>query len=176
MLLDYVNRAFSRAKYLGVKKVVFGSSGARSVPEGFDKKKTYEQIVFFINAIVPIAKQYGIIIVLEPLCENECNIINTVAEGLELVKQINHENFKLLADFYHMAVQNEDFGIIKDSIKYLHHVHIASFDRIEPTPDNKGEFAKIFGVLRAAGYDGTVSVESKDEHTKTGLEILQSMK
>ena len=41
----YYSKALERAATLGVKVIVFGSAGAKRVPEGFDMDKAYQQVV-----------------------------------------------------------------------------------------------------------------------------------
>ena len=43
--LDYARRALARAARLGARVVVFGSSGAKNVPEGFPHEAAWRQIV-----------------------------------------------------------------------------------------------------------------------------------
>jgi sugar phosphate isomerase/epimerase len=44
---EYLRRALDRTSRLGVRLIVFGSSGARQVPEGFGTKEAFEQLVDF---------------------------------------------------------------------------------------------------------------------------------
>jgi hypothetical protein len=36
---------------------------------------------------------YGLVLALEPLCAAECNFINTLAEGAEIVRRVSAPNF-----------------------------------------------------------------------------------
>ena len=55
------------AKELGLKIIVFGSGGARKVPEGFSQDEAYKQLVEFAKRIAPEAKKRGIVVAVEPL-------------------------------------------------------------------------------------------------------------
>src|SRR6202034_870463 len=81
--MEYVRRALDRVSRLGVRLVVFGSGGARQVPEGFSKQEAFEQLVDFGKRIAPEARSRNITIAIEPLRHQESNIINTAAEGLQ---------------------------------------------------------------------------------------------
>ena len=50
-----------------------------------------------------IAQSYGIVVCVEPLNRAESNFINTLQEGAEIVRRVNHPHIRLLADLYHMA-------------------------------------------------------------------------
>ena len=63
---------------------------------------------------------------IEPLRSQESNIINSAAEGFELVKAINDPNFELLIDFYHLASEKEDPAIILRANEHIRHLHMAN--------------------------------------------------
>ena len=47
LVTRYVETGFARAEALGIERVVFGSGGARRVPEGFSRQAAWEQLVAF---------------------------------------------------------------------------------------------------------------------------------
>src|SRR5262245_52533671 len=69
--MEYVTKALDRAKQLGLKTIVFGSGGARKVPEGFAKEEAFKQLVEFAKRIAPEAKKRGIVLAVEPLRSQE---------------------------------------------------------------------------------------------------------
>jgi sugar phosphate isomerase/epimerase len=73
---------------LGVRLIVFGSSGARQVPEGFSKKEAFEQLVDFGKRTGPEARARDITIAIEPQRREESNIINNTAEALAWVEAV----------------------------------------------------------------------------------------
>ena len=103
LILGYVEKALKRAKALGVSNVVFGSGGAKNVPEGFPIEQGYEQIVTLLKRIAPVASGYGITIVIEPLRKAECNLINTFEEGCRLAKDVNDPAIRVLGRFLSYA-------------------------------------------------------------------------
>src|SRR6476619_6485446 len=81
----HVEKVMTRLSKLGVEVLVFGSGGARRVPDGFDRDQAWKQLVDFSRRAADAAKGHGITVAIEPLRTQETNIINTAAEGLELV-------------------------------------------------------------------------------------------
>lgn len=168
----YFDKALPRAAKLGLRMVVFGSGRSRAAPEGFDKKKAFDQLVEFGRRAAQRAKPLGLTIVVESLQSKETNMINTSAESLELVKAVNHPNFKMLVDHYHMALMNEDPAIIlKAGRKHIVHVQIANPERRRyPKADAESHYGAFFGRLAEIGYQGGVSIEGgadnfgKDAH------------
>lgn len=172
-ILKFATTAFQRAKRAGVKVIVFGSGGSRKVPDGFDPKKAKQQFVSLLKRMGPIAKAHKVTIVLEPLRSKECNFINRVDEGLEIVKEVNHPNILLLADFYHMMQENESAESIVKADKYLAHVHIAE-NRDRATPGYyKEDFTAYFKALKTIGYKGRVSVEARIKDKSKSGELWQ---
>jgi D-psicose/D-tagatose/L-ribulose 3-epimerase len=159
--MSYVKKAFARLSRLGTEIVVFGSGGARRVPDGFAKEAAFQQLVEFGKRIAPEARAHGITIAIEPLRHEETNIINSAAEGLELVKAIGDPNFQLMVDFYHLASEKEDPEIVVRAKEHIRHLHMANPQgRVFPLQWDEYDYAPFFAKLRSIGYDKRISVEA----------------
>lgn len=159
---EYIDKALSRAGRLGVKHVVFGSGGAKNIPEGFPREQGYEQLVWQTKRISDTARKYGVAITIEPLRKAECNIINTFAEGCELAKDVDRDNIRVLVDFYHFAQENEPVQNIINGGEYLSHVHFAREEgRVYPCSLSEDDrYEPFFNALRTVGYNQRISVEA----------------
>jgi D-psicose/D-tagatose/L-ribulose 3-epimerase len=161
--LTWAQGALTRAAALGVRVVVFGSGGARNVPEGFPMPQAWAQLIEMLRGLDPIAGGLGITIAIEHLNRLESNIITSVADGLRLAKDVGRPHIRVLADSYHMLRENEDPAILSKVGKRLAHVHIArSEKRVYPTEADE-QLRAFFASLRKAGYDGRVSIEGRSE-------------
>jgi sugar phosphate isomerase/epimerase len=156
---EYIHHAVSRAAALGVQVIVFGSSAAKNVPEGFPMVEAWKQITRVLHLAAGEAGPRGITIAIEPLNRGESNILHTVAEGLAMVRRVKRPEVQVLADYYHMALERENLAILREAGPALRHVHFARVaGRTFPTgPDP--DFPAFFEALTHAGYDGRVSVE-----------------
>lgn len=160
-ILAFAETAFRRADMVGVKIIVFGSGGSRSIPDDFDRDVARLQFIDLCKRMGPIAERYGVTVVIEPLNTKECNFINSVAEGGELLKVVNHPNIQLLADIYHMKMEDEGHESIVNYGKFIKHVHIAEKqDRAVPGTNNE-DFRAYFNALEEIGYEGKLSVEAR---------------
>jgi D-psicose/D-tagatose/L-ribulose 3-epimerase len=158
--MAHVKKALTRLAKLGTGIVVFGSGGARRVPDGFAKEDAFRQLVDFGRRAAVEARANGITITIEPLRKQETNIINTAAEGLELVNAIGDPNFQLMIDFYHLASEQEDPGIVLRAKEHIRHLHMANpTGRVFPQKWEEFDYAPFFANLRAIGYDKRISVE-----------------
>ena len=159
-LKPYMTNVLRRARQTGMKTLVFGSGGARNVPEGFDRDKARQQILEFVSMSAPIAAENGVTIVAEHLNKKECNIINSVAEAMTYVKEVNHPNFQCLVDSFHFWLENESLESLKAAMPWIKHVHLADKDgRVAPGESGTADYRPFFKVLKEGNYQGVLSVE-----------------
>jgi sugar phosphate isomerase/epimerase len=160
----YVGKAFDRLARIGVGIVVFGSGGARRVPDGFPAEQAFAQLVDFGRRAAGLARQRNITIAVEPLRRQETNIINSAAEGLTLVEAVAHGSFQLMVDFYHLASEHESPDIVVRARDHLRHVHVANPNgRVFPLAWDEFEYEPFFANLRRIGYDQRISVEASTQ-------------
>lgn len=174
----YTEKALERASRLGAEIVVFGSGPAKNVEKGFPMSKAWEQLVGLLRIINDIANKYEITIVIEPLRKLECNIINSVSEGLCLAKEINKSNIKLLVDYYHMTIENESLEILTEAKNYIRHVHLARVDgRTFPKEIDEDRYSPFIKSLKQINYNRRISVEAYsknfNEDAKLALGFLK---
>lgn len=156
----YVATCLERLKTLGVKVVVFGSGGARRVPDGFARDEAFAQLVDFCRRIAPVARANGITIAIEPLRRQETNIVNSAREGLALVKAVDRPEIQLLVDYYHLTEEGESPDVLLEAGKQLAHIHVANpHGRVYPAAASEADYAPFFRNLCKAGYTGRVSIE-----------------
>lgn len=161
-IVDYAHRAIERASAIGAEYIVFGSGPAKTVPQGFPLEAGYAQIVTMLQSIAPLAAKSKIGIVIEPLRQAECNLINTFAEGCRLAGDVNREEVKVLVDYYHLSVEEEPLDNLRQlGSRYLRHVHFANpLGRVFPAEKDTADYDPFSQILEEIGYRGRVSVEA----------------
>jgi sugar phosphate isomerase/epimerase len=160
-LSAYVEHAFSRARALGVEVVVFGSGGARRVPEGFAREEALRQLTAFGRRAAEAAARHGLVIAVEPLRRAETNLVNTTAEGLAWVKAVDHPAFRLMVDLFHVAEENDSLVSIVEAAGQMVHAHVANpRGRAFPLDASEYDYAGYLRALRRAGHGGRISVET----------------
>jgi sugar phosphate isomerase/epimerase len=158
--LAYCEVAFRRADRIGIRRLVLGSSGSRNYPEGYDKQAALGELAELLRKMGPIAAKYDVTVVLEPLRRQESNLVNTVAEGVAIVKQVGHRNIRCLADIYHMMVENEGPDVLVKERKYIAHMHVAELEG-RAVPGTHGEdLTPYYDAMRKARYKGGLSIEA----------------
>lgn len=184
----YLEKALDRAGALRVKTIVFGSGIAKKVPEGFPYDVAYEQLTKVTEMVSAAVEPYGITVAIEPTREPDSNIINTFAEGVEMARNIDKGNIKVLTDNYHVTCLQESLQAVREYGKdYLAHVHISfpnipmvddalQLDEVNPWREpelktmRKGrkfpslhdgwDYKEFVDAIRSTGYDGRVTVEA----------------
>ena len=120
---EYLERALSRAHALGIELAVFGSGGARGVPEGFSYAEAWRQIASFLRRAADYGRKYGIAIAIEPLRREECNILNYVSEAVLLSALLDLPEIGALGDTLFS-------GRVKDAFIRLRVAHIFWLDSL----------------------------------------------
>ena len=146
----YADSAFRRAGSIGMTTIVFGSGGARQLPDGWPAANGFEQYVAALRLCGPLAEKYGVTLVVEPLNRGECNLVNTVDEGAEAVRRCGHSHVKLLVDIFHMLRNGEAPESISRHADLITHAHVAeNADRAQPGVHGE-DFRPFFKALRKA--------------------------
>ena len=187
-IAEYIERLFSKSKRLGLSYLVFGSSAARRIPEGMSLEQGRAEIVDFLkNFVVPVAEKYDIPVAIEPLRPEECNAINTVADGVEIANRVGSPYIKVLADVAHMYVQNEPMESLLQYKGWLIHAHTSNPDpapetgkkRIYPASDDAFGQKSFFDPLKAIGVE-TCSIEAEvfdfEQDAKNAYEIIKELR
>jgi sugar phosphate isomerase/epimerase len=157
---NYVETALARVQIVGAPTVVFGSGGARNVPDGFDGGSAQEQLVRFLHIVADAADPLGIKVVIEPLNRKESNVINSVAEAVVLARRVDRPSIRVLADFYHMQEEAEPLAHLWEYRDWIDHVHVADSERLAPGTGSY-PYREFVDQLDRAGYAGSVSVECR---------------
>jgi len=177
--LEYARKAMARAARLGADTVVFGSSAARNVPDGFPHDAAWRQLVELLRNLGALAEGCGMTIAIEPLTKLESNIINLASEGLLLGRAVDRPSVRLLVDYYHLTLEKEDPSVILQAGADVRHVHIAKVDgRVFPR-EKDGGLVRFFSCLRQIRYGGKCSVEAYTDDfrpdARRALRILKEL-
>jgi D-psicose/D-tagatose/L-ribulose 3-epimerase len=175
---SYLEPALDRCRQLGATVAVWGSAGSRNVPPGFSRDKAWTQIQDFLRLAGGIAKPMGLVIAIEPLRRAESNIINTGAEALRLVHEVNHPAVKMIIDYYHLREENESPEILVKARKQIVHFHFANpHGRLWPkSPDEDPVYAQFFALVKRIKFRGGISVEGRGSVERDGAATLAFFK
>jgi len=157
---QYLDRAVNRAADLGAQVLVFGSGGARNIPDGFSRTVAWGQLVRVLTLGARYADPRGVIFAIEGLRRPESNVINSFTEALQLARDVDRQSVRVLADIFHFVEEGEPFDDIRQGADWLVHVHISGDERRYPGY-GRYPLRELFDVLIDVGYQGGVSIECR---------------
>ena len=170
-VLSYADTVLSRAQKAGLSFIVLGSGGSRRIPDGYDTQKAKNDFTQLCKKLAEVAAKYKIIIALEGLQSSETNFLNTVKAAGEIVRGVNHSNFRLNADIFHMLRENELPQSIIDFADLLSHCEIAE-KQTRSFPGVMGDdFKPYLRALRKANYTGKIFIEGNTSDPVNDLSL-----
>ena len=105
------------------------------------------------------AEKAGVLVILEPLNRYETPVLNTLEQGMVMVEKVGHPSVKLMADFFHMHIEETDnAAAIKKAARYLANIHLADSNRCLPGTGHT-DFAPGFAALKKAKYKFYLGME-----------------
>lgn len=113
-----------------------------------------------LNELGPYAEKHGVCLIYEPLNRYETNLLKTVAEGVEYLRGLDTKNVKLLADLFHMNIEEANLGdALRAGAGYIGHVHFVDSNR-QATGLGHMDYDPIAAALKETGYEGYLSAEA----------------
>ena len=141
--------------------MIFGSPFQRKLEDG-DRQGAWERIQDSYRQVLPTLTQRGVLLCQESLPAPEADFIMTAAEAAQMVRELDHPNFRLMLDVKSMCSEElPPTEIIREFAPLVEHFHANDANRQGPGFGHL-DFVPIFAALREVGYDGWVSVEVFD--------------
>ncbi|SOC04152.1 sugar phosphate isomerase/epimerase family protein [Pseudobutyrivibrio ruminis] len=171
-LLSYTKKAIDFAETIGCKNLVFGCPRNRNFPENGNM----DVAVSFFKELGDYAYAHNTVLAMEanPPIYNT-NFVNTTAQAIDLIKQVDSKGFLLNLDMGTMIENNESIDVLKDNIRFINHVHVS-----EPglKPIEKRDIHKeLAQLLKEKGYDKYVSIEvGKQEDVEKLADMMEYVK
>lgn len=172
---EWLAKAYEEVIPLMVKagyKDVICFSGNR---KGMDDETGLKNCAEGLKMILPMAEKNGITIHMELLnskVDHKDYMCDKTPWGVELVKSIGSENFKLLYDIYHMQIDEGDvIRTIRDNHQYIGHYHTGGVPGRHIIDESQElYYPAIMKAIIETGYKGYVAQEfipnEKDNETK----------
>jgi D-psicose/D-tagatose/L-ribulose 3-epimerase len=171
--LNYLVQVGRLCSRMGIGVLVFGSPANRR-RNSLSKESATDIAADFFFTLAEKISLFEMKICIEPNpVEYGCDFINTTKEAMELVKLVNHRNFRLHLDTSAMTLNGEDpLKIIPAVIPWTAHIHIS-----EPNLSLIGSGAtnhkKVAEALLSNGYNGWISLEMRSGLLPDNLEAVK---
>jgi sugar phosphate isomerase/epimerase len=125
-----------------------------------NRQEALAQLTESLDELGRYAEQRNVELLFEPLSHLSTDVINTTADGIEIIKKAGADNIKLLADLYHMDIEETDIAeSIKQAAGFIGYVDFVDSDR-KPAGMGHIDLKSAVDALKQIGYDGFLSAEA----------------
>lgn len=125
-----------------------------------DRDTAFAHLREALNILGERAAEHGVPLIYEPLNRYETNMCNTLADGVALLESLETKNVRLLADLFHMNIEEADSAAaLRAAAPHVGHVHFVDSNR-RPAGSGHVHFEPIMDALRDIGYAGYLSAEA----------------
>jgi sugar phosphate isomerase/epimerase len=128
--------------------------------DGVTREQAIDWLREGLNDLGAYAQRYQLPLIYEPLNRYETNLVNTVAVGVELMNSLQTENVRLLADLFHMNIEESDLAAaLVQGGKWIGHIHFVDSNR-RPAGFGHIDYPRVVAALKAIDYAGYLSAEA----------------
>ncbi len=155
---DFIRSIIDLAGSLGAPAII-GSMQGRWTDE-VDRDTATGYLADALEALGADAAAHGVPLIYEPLNRYETNLVNTIEAGVALLKTLSTRNVVLLADLFHMNIEERDLAAaIHAGQGHIGHVHFVDSNR-RPAGCGHTNFGPIAHALAEIDYHGYASAEA----------------
>jgi sugar phosphate isomerase/epimerase len=159
---DYLVELAKCCRDVGGSVLVFGSPAQRRIPIGSTRAEATRYAVDTFRQSAQGLADCSVTLSIEPLSPPEADFINTAAEAVEILDELDHPNFALHLDVKAMSTE----ALPTPEVIRRYHNRMVHFHANDPNRRGPGfgdtDFVPIFRSLVENDYQGWVSVEVFD--------------
>ena len=154
---DFVRSLIDAASALDAP-VIIGSMQGRW-GDGVSRDEALNYLADALNELATYAERRDVTpLLFEPLNRYETNLVNRLSDGAALLERVGAP-VRLLADLFHMNIEEPDVASAIRESGWIGHVHLADSNR-HPAGSGHTDFRPVGKALRDIGYGGYVSAEA----------------
>lgn len=155
-----------RADFL-IEVPIFGPNRFQDLSPVMTPREIEERLLIAgLKQLIPDMKRTGVTVLLEPLTQKETHFMNLQSQGAAVIKAIGEPTIKLLSDFYHMQMEEQDIG--QTLSRYGNHtayVHLADGEKRTEPGSLPFDYRPGFRALKKWKFAGWLTMESKATDT-----------
>jgi len=142
--------------------MIFGSPKQRSTTGGLTRAEATRNFVDGLAGVAPHAVERGVTVLVEALPANQADIVLTLAEAVDIVRQIDSPGVRTMFDVHNAVDEAEPHPALIDRyFDYIRHVHVNEIDGRHCGAADY-DFAPVLEILARRGYRGWISLEAFD--------------
>jgi sugar phosphate isomerase/epimerase len=158
-MLEYLQAVCRIGSGLGASKLVFGSPKNRD-RSGLNDDQTLDRAFSFFQYLGNTAKEYGVIICIEPNpTRYGANFMTTSEETADIVKAVDHVAIKMLFDTGSITINKESpQSVLSSYAGLIRHVHVSE-PNLLPLGDGETDHLAMYKALQKYLPRHLVSIE-----------------
>ena len=161
--VEFLKKVIDRMVELGASTmagVMYSVVGRAEAVEPSEYRHQWRVVVKNLREVARYAEDRGRVVAMEPINRFETDFMNTCAQGLDMIAEVNCPALKLHLDTFHMNIEEKNpAAAIRAAGAHLGHFHACGSDRGTPGNDHL-DWEEISKALRSIQYDGDVVIES----------------
>ncbi len=155
---EFIRAIIDVAGALGAPAIIGSMQGKHGA--GVDRETALGYLSDSLEDLGEHASKWHVPLIFEPLNRYETNLVNTIDAGVALLRELTTGTVKLLADIFHMNIEECDIAeAVRSGAGYIGHVHFVDSNR-RPAGSGHIDFTPIAQALEAIGYEGYASAEA----------------
>lgn len=156
--LQFIQSMIEFAGPFGAPAIIGSLQGRHG--EGVTPQQARDWLRSSLDELGEEARRFHVPLIYEPLNRYETNLVNTVAQGVELLQSLQTDNVRLLADLFHMQIEETSLGAaLEQGGRTIGHVHFVDSNR-RPAGCGHLDYRPVVAALETIGYSGYVSAEA----------------
>ncbi len=157
--VEYMKSLVTMVKELeGHELTIVPATVGKVAPDGTPEEE-WAWVVAGLQEVYELAQTSGVRLALEPLNRFETYFLNRADQAMELAQAVGADCGVCL-DVFHMNIEEVDLlQAIRTAAPRLVDVHVAENNRLAPGMGSI-DWAAFVGALKAAGYDGALTMEA----------------
>jgi sugar phosphate isomerase/epimerase len=155
---DFIRSIIDTAGPLGAPAIIGSMQGRWG--ESVSREQGFAWLGEALVELGNHARQYNVPLIYEPLNRYETNYCTTMELGVKLLKDSGATNAVLLADLFHMNIEEADIAAaIRTGGQHIGHIHLVDSNR-RPAGLGHLDFAPMAAALREVKYEKFLSAEA----------------
>jgi len=155
---DFISAMIGFGARFGAPAIIGSMQGC--LEETVEREQALAWLAEGLDEVGAKAAACGVNLIFEPLNRYETDLINRLADGVELIKSLSCSNVFLLADLFHMNIEEESIaGTIREVGDYIGYVHFVDSNR-RAAGMGHIDLAEAAQALSEIGFDGYASAEA----------------
>ena len=161
--------------------MILGSGKQRGTNGGSSVEDAVRRLQDGLRQVAPHAQSRGVMILPETLAPHLCDVLTSLEQTVQMVKEINHPAIQTMFDTHNAVAETLPHDqLIAKYAPYIKHVHINEMDGRHPGTGSY-DFSIPLRALKDIGYDGWLSLEvfrfepSGEEVARASYEHLRNV-